>query len=99
MGALIEHLSDLRGSRVYVSLDADVLDPSCIPNTPCPEPFGLQTSELLALCQWIGKACDVVGADLCEILPAERTAQSEQALTRCLLDLFRGGEVSSNARV
>jgi agmatinase len=86
--ALIQKLSWIRGARLYVSIDADVLDPSCAPSACCPEPFGLGTSDLLAICEWIGASCEVVGGDLCEIFPSDRTLGSEQALMRCLHALF-----------
>ena len=76
---------------MYVSLDADVLDPFCMPNACCPEPLGMQSGELLAVCQWIGSHCQVVGGDLCAVLPARRSGGSEQALMRCLCTLLEGG--------
>ncbi len=89
--AVIEQLGVLRGTRLYVSIDADVLDPSAAPNVCCPEPFGLRPTELFAVCDWLGHACTVVGADLCEVVPKEPTLASEQALMRCLHALYPGG--------
>lgn len=85
---IIEHLSWFRGSSVYVSIDADVLDPSCAPNVSCPEPFGMTAFELFSICEWIGKSCDVIGADLCEIVPSNHSLESERVLMRCLHALF-----------
>ena len=39
---IIQRLAGLAGAPVYVSLDADVVDPAFAPNVSCPEPFGLQ---------------------------------------------------------
>lgn len=86
--AIIEKLAFLRDGAVYVSLDADVLDPSCAPNVSCPEPFGMGSDTLFTLCEWIGDSCHVVGADVCELLPHRRSLGSEQVLLRCLHALF-----------
>lgn len=91
VSTLLEGLSGLAGSKLYVSIDADVLDPASAPNVSCPEPFGLSPAELFALCDWIGQSCTVIGADLCEIVPAGPTLGSEQVLMRCLHALFPGG--------
>lgn len=85
---IIERLAFLREGPVYVSLDADVLDPSCAPNVSCPEPFGMRSEELFALCEWIGDSCTVIGADVCELLPDRRSLGSEQVLLRCVHALF-----------
>jgi len=85
---VIERLSCLRGTPLYVSIDADVLDPSCAPNVSCPEPFGMSVADLFIICEWIGKSCEVIGSDLCEIIPSNQSLVSEQALMRCLHALF-----------
>lgn len=53
-GQMIEQLAPLRGAPLYVSIDADVLDPSQLPNVCCPEPFGMPLDDLFALCEWLG---------------------------------------------
>lgn len=85
---LIKDLSFLKGQRVYVSIDADVLDPAFAPNVCCPEPLGMNPEELLAVCAWLGRHCTVVGGDLCELLPVDSPAQAEQALLRSVHALF-----------
>ncbi len=87
--AMIERLSWLAGTRVYVSIDADVLDPSAAPNVCCPEPFGLSVAELFSVCAWLGDTCTVIGGDLCEVVPSTTSLCSEQALMRCLHALYR----------
>jgi agmatinase len=84
----LARLDDLRGRELYVSIDADVLDPSIAPNVACPEPFGMRLEDLFALCSWIGASCRVLGADLCELLPTDRELGAEQALLRCAQALF-----------
>jgi agmatinase len=65
-----EAVRDILGgySKVYVTIDFDVLDPSCAPAVPNPEPEGLDTTTLLDLLQVV---CDerVVGVDLVEVAP------------------------------
>jgi len=87
---VIMRLAWLRHRPVYVSIDADVLDPTGAPNVCCPEPFGLAPSDLLAICKWLGESCEVVGADLCEPMPSPQSLRSEQVLMRCLHALFPG---------
>jgi arginase family enzyme len=88
---VIDALSWLRGHTVYVSIDADVLDPTAAPNVCCPEPFGMSPTDLLAICEWLGRSCDVRGADVCELMPAAQNMRSEQVLMRCVHALFPGG--------
>ncbi|MEW8290626.1 MAG: arginase family protein [Candidatus Thiodiazotropha endolucinida] len=82
------NLKPFFGKNVYVSIDADILDPAFAPNVCCPEPFGMSPKDLLALCSWIGLHCTVVGADLCELVPAATSTQAEQVLLRCIHALF-----------
>ena len=86
--SILERLAFLREGPVYVSLDADVLDPSCAPNVSCPEPFGMTSEDLFTLCEWVGDSCTVIGADVCELLPDRHSLCSEQVLLRCLHALF-----------
>jgi agmatinase len=54
---------------VYVTIDIDVLDPSCAPGTGCPEPGGATFNELAAFLYSL-QAFRVVGLDVVEVLPA-----------------------------
>lgn len=54
---------------VYVSIDIDVLDPSCAPGTGCPEPGGASFSELLSFLHSL-RDLNVVAVDITEVLPA-----------------------------
>ena len=85
---VIDALGWLRGHPVYVSIDADVLDPTSAPNVCCPEPFGMAPTDLLAICEWLGRSCDVRAADVCELMPAAQNMRSEQVLMRCVHALF-----------
>jgi agmatinase len=90
MDALAATLARLEAMPVYVSIDADVLDPS-VADLSCPEPFGMMPRDVLALCDWIGGHCDVVGADLCELIPSRRNIGVAQALMLSLHALFSRG--------
>jgi agmatinase len=59
----------LRGAKkVYISIDIDVLDPSCAPGVGNPEPEGISTTALLDL---VDAVVDdrVVGFDVVEVSP------------------------------
>jgi agmatinase len=77
------------GARpVYLSVDVDVLDPGAAPGTGCPEPGGVSFRELLECLYALGDL-NVVGADVCEVLPdtdpAGITATAAAKIVRELL--------------
>lgn len=85
--AIIALFASLAGKTIYVSIDADVLDPIHAPNVSCPEPNGMNADDLLACCHWLGQNCKVVGADLTEVLPSSESRDSERLFMLCLLAL------------
>ena len=87
LSALILQLAPLTGKTIYVSLDADVLDPQLVPNVSCPEPDGMTGEDLYACCRWLGTHCEVLGADLSEVLPTGGSQGAETLLLSCLLAL------------
>jgi len=54
---------------VYLTIDIDVLDPSCAPGTGCPEPGGPNFRELLSFLYSL-QDLRVIGVDVMEVLPA-----------------------------
>jgi agmatinase len=54
---------------VYLTIDIDVLDPSCAPGTGCPEPGGPTFRELLSFVYSL-QGLQVIGVDVMEVLPA-----------------------------
>jgi len=90
--ATVGSLAPLAGETIYVSIDADVLDPAEAPNVSCPEPNGMLGENLLACCKWLGQNCNVIGADLTEILPSTNSRDSERLLMICLLALQKRSE-------
>ncbi|MFH1788345.1 MAG: agmatinase [Candidatus Altiarchaeota archaeon] len=62
-------LKKLKGKRVYVSVDLDVLDPSIVPGVGNPEPDGISLNTLLSLIDTLREACKPVGFDIVEACP------------------------------
>jgi len=65
-----ELVAATRGRPVYLSLDIDVLDPSCAPGTGYPVAGGPTTRDLLKLLEEIWERQPVVAMDLVEVAPA-----------------------------
>ncbi|MDX2003744.1 MAG: arginase family protein [Meiothermus sp.] len=57
------------GKKVYISLDADVLDPSILPGTSSPEVEGLTYGEAIAVLAETIRRNELVGFDLVELAP------------------------------
>jgi len=78
-------------SRLYISVDIDVLDPGFAPGTGTPEPGGLNTRELLLAIRRVTQSIDVVAMDVVEVSPpydwAELTAM---AANRCITEAISG---------
>ncbi|WQF90224.1 Putative ureohydrolase [Colletotrichum destructivum] len=72
------------GTRVYLSIDIDVLDPSFAPGTGAPEPGGWTTRELLTILRGC-RNFDIVGADVVEVVPAYDTPGGDTAFVAAAL--------------
>lgn len=66
--AIEEVKSKLKGRKVYITLDIDVLDPAFAPGTGTPEAGGFSSRELFEVLLVL-KDLDIVGFDLVEISP------------------------------
>ncbi|KAI0169138.1 arginase [Hypoxylon sp. FL1284] len=66
-------------SKVYVSVDIDVLDPAFAPATGTPEPGGWSSRELLTILDGLN-GLDVVGGDVVEVSPIYDTSGQTTAL-------------------
>ncbi|KAI1077413.1 arginase family protein [Whalleya microplaca] len=66
-------------SKVYISVDIDVLDPAFAPATGTPEPGGWSSRELLTILDGLN-GLDIVGADVVEVAPIYDTAGETTAL-------------------
>lgn len=81
-----EFRARLKGRRVFFSLDVDGLDPSIVPATGTPEPFGLtwlQTEEIFRLA-----APHVVGFDCVELAPQPGLHYAEFAVAKLVYRLI-----------
>jgi len=56
-------------SKVYITIDVDVLDPSIMPAVGTPEPGGFTWQQTLTLLRSIAQAKQIVGFDLVELSP------------------------------
>jgi agmatinase len=65
MDRVVDSLSD----TVYITIDADGLDPAIMPAVGTPEPGGLSWYEMLSLLRRVTEAKTVVGCDLVELCP------------------------------
>lgn len=61
-------LDELKGKKIFVTVDLDVLDPSVMPGTGTPESGGMQFNELMEWFEYL-KNFDIVGADVVELAP------------------------------
>jgi agmatinase len=69
-GVIEKILGRLRGKRVYLSFDIDVIDPGLAPGTGTPEIGGWTTREVLRIIRGVVKEVEVVGMDMVEVAPA-----------------------------
>ncbi|WP_299428946.1 agmatinase [uncultured Meiothermus sp.] len=63
-----------RGKKVYISFDADVLDPSILPGTSSPEVEGLTYGEAMQVVAETIRHNDLIGFDLVELAPSLDTS-------------------------
>lgn len=76
------------GKRVYITIDADCLDPSLMPGTGTPEPGGLGWYALTGLLRRVCAARRVVAADLVEVAPVPGTPACEYIAARLAAKLM-----------
>ncbi|KAL3452926.1 hypothetical protein BJX65DRAFT_157678 [Aspergillus insuetus] len=91
-GVVDEIKSRVGDSKVYISVDIDVLDPAFAPATGTAEPGGFSTRELLSILDAL-RGLPVVGADVVEVAPvydsvAETTTLAASEVARSLLELM-----------
>ena len=74
--------------KVYISIDADVLDPSIMPGTGTPEPGGLAWQTVLRLLRQVCLERKVIAADLVEVIPLPNTPLCEYVAAKLALKLM-----------
>nr|WP_221269696.1 arginase family protein [Deinococcus budaensis] len=75
------------GKNVYLSVDADALDPAVLPGTSSPEPDGLTYGQALRLLAETARRNTVVGLDLVELAPnLDPSGRSELIGARLIME-------------
>ena len=64
-------------SKVYITIDLDVFDPSIMPSTGTPEPGGLLWYDVLELLKAVADKKEVVGFDVVELCPNKNDKSSD----------------------
>lgn len=57
----------LRGKKIYLTLDIDVIDPAYAPGTSTPEPLGLTPMQVIEIIEEFSP--QIIGCDLVEVCP------------------------------
>jgi arginase len=89
--ALLAAIEATGGSRVYLHIDVDVLDPAACAALTHPEPFGITPATLVSLIGAIRERWPLIGAGLTEFAPesAEHAADDLPTILRILSALTR----------
>jgi agmatinase len=89
---LTKVLPELAGRPVYLTIDIDVLDPSCAPGTGTAEAGGITSKELLEAVHAIARSgVNVVGCDLVEVAPAyDPTEQTQIVAAKVIREMLLG---------
>ena len=83
-----EDLDCLKGKKIFVSVDLDVLDTSIMPGTGTPEAGGLTFKELVGWFKYL-QNFDIVGADVVELAPDYDTSGVSTAVaTKVIRELL-----------
>jgi agmatinase len=64
----------LKGKKIYLTLDIDVVDPAYAPGTSTPEPFGLTPMQVIEIIEAF--STQLIGCDLVEVCPAYDQGQT-----------------------
>lgn len=96
MSPLLSAIDDLqkRVSNVYVSLDLDSIDSLYAPGAGMPNRGGLTYREIVAISNYIGTHCSVVGVDVVEYNPLQDINHKTAELGIELIARFLGNNYS-----
>ncbi|UUZ82221.1 agmatinase [Paenibacillus sp. P26] len=84
-------LPELAGRPVYLTIDIDVLDPSCAPGTGTAEAGGITSKELAAIHAMAASDLNFVGADIVEVAPAyDPTEQTQIVASKLMREILLG---------
>ena len=83
-----KELDVLKGKKIFVTVDLDVLDTSIMPGTGTPEVGGLNFNELVGWFKYLSKF-NIVGADVVELAPDYDTSGASTAVaTKVIRELL-----------
>lgn len=71
--SVADEVSSYLPKKIYISFDIDGLDPSHCPNTGAPVPGGLSFSQVILLLEKLSKEHNIIGFDLCEVVPEKNS--------------------------
>ena len=63
-------------SKVYISVDIDVIDPGFAPGTGTPESGGMQPRELFDILRYLKGRLNIIGGDVMEVCPSYDVAET-----------------------
>jgi agmatinase len=89
----INEILEIIGKKTYLSFDMDCLDPAFAPGVSVPVPFGLSSTESLAMVNAISKQ-GIIGMDIMEICPPFDIQDFTSHLASRLI-----GEVTSSMKI
>ena len=73
---IVSSIGGLSKSKVYISVDIDVIDPGFAPGTGTPESGGMQPRELINILRCLKGRLEVVGGDVMEVCPSYDVAET-----------------------
>ncbi len=96
LGKLLPMIDSLckRVDNVWVSLDLDAIDALYAPGAGMPNQKGLTYREIVAIAEYIGKRCNVVGVDVVEYNPLQDIDRKTAGLATELIAIFFGKQYS-----
>ncbi|MCY3973549.1 MAG: agmatinase [Candidatus Dadabacteria bacterium] len=83
-GEAVARVVESLGERVYLSIDADGLDPALMPAVGTPEPGGFGWEEITALLAAVFARREVVGMDFVELCPIDGMCAPEVTAARLI---------------
>lgn len=83
-----EIVAAIATEEVYITIDADGLDPAVMPATGTPVPGGLSWYDTVELLAATARARRIVGADLVEVAPREGDSRTEYAAAQLIYTLL-----------
>jgi agmatinase len=81
----------LKGKKIYLTIDIDVIDPAYAPGTSTPEPFGLTPREVVEIIDTF--APQIIGCDVVEVCPpydhGQTAVLAAKLIRMCIGEIWR----------